>query len=159
MMYCHRESEGDAEDVGIAMARNLVTIHQSTSIDCEIVGGEPTVSMQRLLDKGIKPGRGGRNQHAIACAASTLIDRIDELDGMEFCILSGGTDGEDGNSQSAGAWVDHLMLQKLAQQKSDLDRACQRFDTGTLFERLGTTIDCGLTGTNVCDLRVMLVKH
>ncbi len=58
MMYCHRESEGDARDVGVAMVRNLKTLQQSSNIDCEIVGGEPTVNMQDILDCGEIPGRG-----------------------------------------------------------------------------------------------------
>ncbi len=117
MMYCHRESEGDARDVGVAMVRNLKTLQQSSNIDCEIVGGEPTVNMQDILDCGEIPGRGGRNQHVVAIAALELLEQMDQFRELEFCLLSGGTDGEDGNSHSAGAWIDHTTLDILSARK------------------------------------------
>ncbi len=159
VMYCNRESEGDVEDVAIKMSQNLALLMKQTQIDCEIAGGEPTVNMQKLLETGVRPGRGGRNQHVVLATALKLLHDQDAWGNKEFCILSGGTDGEDGNSGAAGAWIDLERLQQLNAMKTWATEACRRFDSASVFERLGSSINSGLTGTNVCDLRLMLVRH
>lgn len=158
LMHCHRRSEGDAFIVGQQMGQALQMMSRQSMVDCEIVGGEPTVDMQSLSSKKMSPGDGGRNQHVALSAALELANSPEQLNGHEFCLLSGGTDGEDGNTPHAGAWVDHETLRWIADHRSDVENALSRFDSNSIFARTGTLIDSGLTGTNVCDLRIALFK-
>jgi glycerate-2-kinase len=72
-------------------------------------------------------------------------------------VLSGGTDGEDGPTDAAGAWVDEEVIQavlRLGLQPADF---LARNDAYSLFAQTGSLIRTGPTHTNVCDLRVVLV--
>ena len=64
-------------------------------------GGETTVTL------GDSPGKGGRNQEFVLAACSRSSVRRD-LDGVT--VLSGGTDGEDGPTDAAGAVADAKTL-------------------------------------------------
>ncbi|MBK1646535.1 hydroxypyruvate reductase [Thiocapsa imhoffii] len=103
-------------------------------------GGETTVSLPAV------PGRGGRNQHLALAAAIELAGRTDLL------LLSAGTDGSDGPSEDAGALVDGLTLQRVAEAGFDARDALTRADSGTVLEASGDLIRTGPTGTNVTDL-------
>src|SRR5439155_25688478 len=61
---------------------------------CLLVGGETTVTL------GPDAGKGGRNQEFVLAFAATLGDGM-----RDVCVLSGGTDGEDGPTDAAGAWA------------------------------------------------------
>ena len=71
-------------------------------------------------------------------------------------VLSGGTDGEDGPTDAAGAVADATTLAELAKRQLDAEDFLQRHDAYTLFDRVGGLIRSGLTGTNVMDVRVVL---
>jgi glycerate 2-kinase len=153
-MLCHRKSEGDASEVGRSMSQRLVSMQNQSAVDCEITGGEPTVDMSQAHDPK-QLGRGGRNQHAVLAAALAITESDKSIE-RPFCVLSAGTDGEDGNTTAAGAWFDHTMVSELRRQQSEMIDAFQRFDSNTFFRKLGSTIETGLTGTNVCDIRIIL---
>ena len=69
---------------------------------CVLSGGEPVV----LLAATDQPRQGGRNQELVLAAIDALWD-----DGMrQLAILSGGTDGEDGPTNAAGAVIDANVL-------------------------------------------------
>jgi len=77
--------------------------------------------------------------------------------GRGILVLSGGTDGEDGPTDAAGAWVDEEVIQavlRLGLQPADF---LARNDAYSLFAQTGSLIRTGPTHTNVCDLRVVLV--
>jgi hydroxypyruvate reductase len=158
LMHCHRKSEGDARIVGEQMAHSLSTMSEQRLVDCEIVGGEPTVDMHSLSAQQLSPGSGGRNQHVVLSAALEITNSPALLNGHEFCILSGGTDGEDGNTPCAGAWIDHQTIRWFAEHRKDVENALAHFDSNSIFAETGNLIDSGLTGTNVCDLRLALFK-
>jgi glycerate 2-kinase len=109
---------------------------------CLISGGEVTV-------KVTNGGTGGRNQQfALACAT--------HIAGENIVVLSGGTDGIDGNSQVAGAVVDGTTVARA--QAADLDAAqhLAQFNAFPFFDKLGDAIVSGATGNNLRDLRVLL---
>jgi hydroxypyruvate reductase len=109
---------------------------------CLISGGEVTV-------KVTNGGVGGRNQQfALACAG--------KIAGENITVLSGGTDGVDGNSPAAGAVVDGSTVERACKKGWDVQRALQKFDAYPLFEVLGDAIEIGPTGNNVRDLRLLL---
>ena len=76
-------------------------------------------------------------------------------DAAGICVLSGGTDGEDGPTDAAGA----VATLDTWQRAATLDPAghLARHDAYPLFDRCGGLLKTGLTGTNVMDLQVVLV--
>ena len=114
---------------------------------CIINLGEPVVT------PGEGAGQGGRNQHAVLLAAEKLV--IDIPDG-QFCFLSGGTDGEDGNTSVAGALFDYQAITGIAGQQSQIHDSIKRFDSHTFLSANQLVFESGPTGTNVADLRILL---
>jgi glycerate 2-kinase len=118
-------------------------LQREVSHACIISGGEVTVKVTSSA------GVGGRNQHfALYCAQ--------KIAGENITVLSGGTDGIDGNSPAAGAVADGTTMQRA--QTASLDPAAhlREFNSFPLFEKLGDTIQTGPTGNNVRDLRILL---
>ncbi|MEM9643725.1 MAG: MOFRL family protein, partial [Planctomycetota bacterium] len=73
-------------------------------------------------------------------------------------LTSAGTDGEDGPTDAAGAFVDadvHHMAQKHKLNSEDF---LARNDAYSFFRHTNGLLKTGPTGTNVCDLRVALVR-
>ena len=126
---------------------------------CWISGGEPVV---RLAEPSLR-GLGGRNQQLVLAAAADWQQRIRELGqevvgNFEFCLLSGGTDGEDGPTDAAGAWLDGELMQRSAALGLDPAPYLERNDAYHFFRQTGGLLQTGPTGTNVCDLRVGLLR-
>lgn len=147
-MDCARQSEGPAEEVGrhlAQMARRMRGATEPNEPDCLITGGEPTVT---LAPADIR-GKGGRNQQLALAALQELHDCRD------IAIVSGGTDGEDGPTDAAGAFIDQRIAEKIA--GADLADTLRRNDAYTLFDTADALLKTGPTNTNVCDLRVVTV--
>ena len=151
-MSSAKQSEGPAQLVGEALAHQLVDSQRGGMIDCIISGGEPTVV---LPHESIR-GRGGRNQHLVLSAGRWLIDQRDWR--SDFALLSGGTDGEDGPTKAAGAWIDRAWVDKYRNQADRVDNFLARCDAYHFFEEAGNLLTTGPTHTNVCDLRVVLFR-
>jgi len=108
-----------------------------------ILGGETTVTVNGS-------GRGGRNQELALAAAI-------ELDGASpVVILAAGTDGIDGLSDNAGAVVDPTTTGRLREAGIDPPVALADNNSGTALETIGDSIRTGPTGTNVCDVTLVL---
>lgn len=117
---------------------------------CVLSGGEPVVHLSRTD----QPRRGGRNQQLVLAGVEAL-----QSDGMDrIVLLSGGTDGEDGPTDAAGAFGDGLILESADQHQLDLSAYRQACDAYTFFEQTGGLLKTGPTHTNVMDLRVALVE-
>ncbi len=111
---------------------------------CVLIGGETTVTL------GANIGKGGRNQEFVLAALLHL-----GREGMEgVVVLSGGTDGEDGPTDAAGAFADAGTWERGDDALGHL----QRHDAYPYFAATGDLLQPGLTGTNVMDLRVLLVR-
>jgi glycerate 2-kinase len=112
---------------------------------CVISGGETTVTL-----KG--KGKGGRNQEFVLAAAL-------EIAGWEeIMVLSAGTDGTDGPTDAAGAFADGKTLQRGKTMGLSPWSFLKENDSYSFFQKLGDLLITGPTGTNVMDLRIMLVK-
>ena len=112
---------------------------------CLLSGGEPTVT---LTGTG---GRGGRNQElALAFALE-----IDGTEGIHAASLA--TDGTDGPTHAAGAFVDGATAGRARSSGRDPREHLDRHDALPLFETLGDLIVTGPTGTNVMDIHLVLV--
>jgi hydroxypyruvate reductase len=74
-----------------------------------------------------------------------------------FAVLSGGTDGEDGPTDAAGACFDDLV-QQVAQRKGlRAEDYLAINDSYTFFDQTGGLLKTGPTNTNVMDLQIALV--
>jgi glycerate 2-kinase len=111
---------------------------------CLLSGGETTVT---LKGKGL----GGRNQEFVLAAILAL-----EGSGP-VTILSAGTDGIDGPTDAAGAIGDSETLTRAAGLGMDGRRSLEDNDSYHFFEPLQALLKTGPTGTNVMDVRVLLI--
>jgi glycerate 2-kinase len=141
--------EGPVEGVAKHLVAMAERMRREPGPDCLITGGEPTVE----LAPSERRGRGGRNQQ-LALAALADLD-----DWRGLALVSGGTDGEDGPTDAAGAWVDERLAAAAREQGLDSADFLQRNDAYSFFERAGGLLVTGPTHTNVCDLRVVTVSR
>ncbi len=133
--------EGDASEAARTWVDVLV--HTGEDIDAVWSGGETTVTVRGS-------GRGGRNTE-FALAAALELDR---LDNDEWVIASLATDGQDGNSGSAGAIASRETIQRARALGVDPASALENNDSATFFQQVGGLVITGPTGTNVNDLYV-----
>ncbi len=112
---------------------------------CILAGGETTVRVTGS-------GRGGRNQEFALALAGKLV-------GQEVMVLSAGTDGIDGPTDAAGAFVDSTTAARAPAHGLDPDAALANNDAYTFFSQLGDLLRCGPTGTNVMDIKIALVPR
>jgi len=117
---------------------------------CFLAGGELTVTV-----KG--SGRGGRNtEFALACLLE--MEKIrDELSGCDWLIVSLASDGRDGPTDSAGAWINAESSQLAARAGLNPQSFLDNNDSYSFFEKIGGLIFTGPTGTNVMDLRFFFI--
>ena len=100
-------------------------------------------------------GKGGRNLETVLRCAIEM--DCHPRDG-EAVVLSGGTDGIDGNSPAAGAIADQTTISRARAMGLDAHEYLSRSDSYSFFEELGDVIVTGPTGTNVRDLRIILQR-
>jgi hydroxypyruvate reductase len=110
---------------------------------CILSGGETTVTISGT-------GKGGRNQE-FALVAALAISGLDNI-----VVLSGGTDGNDGPTDAAGAVVDNTTRQKAEALGIDPLPFLANNDSYHFFEKTGDLLITGPTNTNVMDLRIIL---
>uniref|UniRef100_A0A3Q3ITJ5 Glycerate kinase n=1 Tax=Monopterus albus TaxID=43700 RepID=A0A3Q3ITJ5_MONAL len=116
---------------------------------CLLAGGEPTV---KLTGKG----RGGRNQELALQVGLELRGLEPPPIGPVF--LSGGTDGQDGPTEAAGAITDARLYEEAQAQGLDVDHFLINNDSYTFFSQLSAgqhLVVPGLTCTNVMDVHVL----
>jgi glycerate 2-kinase len=74
-------------------------------------------------------------------------------------VLSAGTDGVDGNSPAAGAWADETTIARAKRSGLDPVDFLNRSDAFRFFEELRDLVITGPTGTNVRDVRIVLMDR
>jgi hydroxypyruvate reductase/glycerate 2-kinase len=143
--------EGETRQVAIAVAGVARSLRRDgvplAPPACVLIGGETTVNL------GSEAGKGGRNQEFTLAVLAKLGAEV-----RGVTVLSGGTDGEDGPTDAAGAVADATTLAALAEQQLSAEDFLRSHDAYTLFDRAGGLIRTGLTGTNVMDVRLVLVS-
>ncbi|MBW3597163.1 MAG: DUF4147 domain-containing protein [Planctomycetes bacterium] len=157
-MHCAASPEGEAEQVGRRLAEMALRMRRENGPDCLITGGEPTVRLAPKEERGL----GGRNQQLALAALQALMSGADDashnpLEGM--AILSGGTDGEDGPTDAAGAVIDAEVWDAARAKKLVPADFLARNDAYRFFEASGGLLQTGPTHTNVCDVRVAVVSR
>jgi len=139
---------GDVESVSEMLVSTAISFRNNTDIPkpaCLLFGGETTI---RVTGNGM----GGRNQHLALTAAM----RLQNLPGIT--ILAAGTDGNDGNTDAAGAVVDSGTVPAALKKNIDPAIYISEFDTYNFFRKTGGLIITGPTYTNVMDLLVAVVE-
>jgi glycerate 2-kinase len=111
---------------------------------CILSGGETTVTVRGS-------GKGGRNLEFVLAAALAL-----EGSGT-VTILSAGTDGIDGPTDAAGALADQHTLERAGLLAIDARKSLECNDSYSFFARVDGLVKTGPTGTNVMDIRMLLV--
>jgi hydroxypyruvate reductase len=140
--------EGETKDVARLHAALALEVRASglplPPPVCFITGGETTVTL-----KG--KGKGGRNQEFSLAAAFDLAGLPDVV------VLSGGTDGTDGPTDAAGAVADGETVARARALGLNPRAYLENNDAYHFFERLGDLLLTGPTGTNVMDVRLVLI--
>ena len=111
---------------------------------CVVASGETTV---HVTGSGI----GGRNQELALAAADDLA-----AFGSNAALASVGTDGIDGPTDAAGAFVDDGTVERARRLGLDPAAFLAGNDSNRFFEALGDLFVPGPTGTNVGDLQIFL---
>ena len=140
---------GDARaiaSVSAAVVREILETGNPATPPCAVVsGGEGTVVVRG-------DGTGGPNQEF----ALTLAVELDGADG--WAAFAADTDGNDGPTDAAGGLVDGWTASKMREAGVDPARALEENDARAALEAGGALLVTGPTGTNVNDLRVVLVS-
>lgn len=144
---------GEAGNEGRDWARRLKrerTLRKNAARPlCLIDGGEPVVT----LAKTDQPRKGGRNQELVLAA----IDEMGSEGWGGLAMLSGGTDGEDGPTDAAGAVADCDVVERAVAERLDPKSFLAINDSYTFFKKADGLLITGPTHTNVMDVRVGVV--
>lgn len=148
-------NRGIAREVGRELAETCRALRDSPNEGigpiCLLSGGEPTVHLAETP----MARKGGRNQELVLAAVAALW-----TDGLErIAILSGGTDGEDGPTDAAGAVADMELLHQARSLGLSPAEFLAINNSYPFFERAGGLLKTGPTHTNVMDLRVAVIDR
>jgi len=152
---------GEAREIAkvfSGMAQDLALHEKPVAIPaCIIAGGETTVTLRGK-------GKGGRNQEM----ALSFLNEFERFPAVldpyrqDIVFLSAGTDGNDGPTDAAGAFADSKALATAQEQGLNLEQYLAENDSYHFFEAADGLFKTGPTGTNVCDIQILLVgqpKH
>ncbi|HMP17207.1 MAG TPA: MOFRL family protein, partial [Gemmatales bacterium] len=148
-------------------ADQVLSLEQERPV-CLVSGGETTVQLPA------DAGRGGRNQSfalGFLLHLDALLQPADAPNDPSSNDLSwnrrsawrgitglfAGTDGEDGPTDTAGAFADAAVLERARELGLHPAAALARHDAYPFFDATGALFRTGLTDTNVMDLRVILL--
>ena len=141
--------EGEARDVGgvhAAIGREVALRNRPFAKPVLILsGGETTVTLRAQ-------GRGGRNSEFLLSFAIG----IDGVDGIH--ALAADTDGIDGSEDNAGAFADGSSVARMRGVGVDAKAMLAGNNAWTAFDAAGDLFVPGPTGTNVNDLRAILIR-
>jgi len=141
--------EGEARDVGAvhaAIAREVALRDRPFAKPVLILsGGETTVTLRAK-------GKGGRNSEFLL-AFSLGIDGI-----VGVYALAADTDGIDGSEDNAGAFADGTSVARMRAAGIDAKAMLAGNNAWTAFHSIGDLFVPGPTGTNVNDLRAILLS-
>lgn len=141
--------EGEAREVGgvhAAIAREVATRNRPFSRPVLILsGGETTVTLRAK-------GKGGRNSEFLLAFAIG----INGVDGIN--ALAADTDGIDGSEDNAGAFADASTVSRMRAAGVDAKAMLAGNNAWTAFNAVDDLFVPGPTGTNVNDLRAILIR-
>lgn len=141
--------EGESRELGgtfAAVAKEILMNRRPLTPPCAVIGGgETTVRIDG------EPGKGGPNQE-FSLGAALWIDGIGDV-----LVIGQDSDGTDGPTDYAGGVVDNLTAERARKLGIDIYGALMRHDVTPVLLGMEDAILTGATGTNVNDLKLMLV--
>lgn len=150
-MILSSQFEGESRELArtfAAIAREVKTYARPLSPPCVLIGGGETTVCIHPEDT---PGMGGPNQ-AFALAIAS------ELRGMEGVVALGlDTDGTDGPTDAAGGLVDGTTANTASSGALNVEVSLNNHDAYTILTQLDDIVLTGNTGTNVNDLKLLLI--
>ncbi len=148
-MVLSTQFEGESRELGrnfAAIAKEVLLKKRPLDVPCVIIGGgETTVTV------GENAGLGGPNQEFALSAAI-------EIQGLQNVVIAGiDSDGTDGPTDLAGGLVDGQTATLASDNGLDLFTILMQHDVTPAMISLGDGIETGNTGTNVNDLKLMII--
>lgn len=143
---------------GLHLAKRLQEVKENAGnadAVCALFGGEITVQVRGK-------GKGGRNQELALRVAAEWHRSSAAMAGCEVLFLSGGTDGQDGPTDAAGASSYPGLVAQGVESGLDVERSLNASDSNGFFRQFQNgrhLLVTGLTGTNVMDVQVLLVRR
>ncbi len=158
---------GEAAIVGRQLATHLLAYDATNVADAQaggvnkdavlVWGGETTVTLSP------EAGAGGRSQELALAAGEVLataagVRSLGSAD-AQVTLLAAGTDGRDGPTDAAGAFADAGSWRRLRASGRDPQRDLSTHDSNAALAASGDLFLTGMTGTNVMDLVLGLVRR
>lgn len=144
---------GEAAEAGVRIADSLATVRNSaqpgTTVCC-LWGGETTVRL------GLSSAKGGRCQELALAAAQQLATLGDRASGVS--VLAAGTDGRDGDTDAAGAFCDATTWAAIGEAGRDPGADLREHRSHDALAAAHSLFSPGVTGTNVSDIVIGLVR-
>ncbi|NLC71188.1 MAG: glycerate kinase [Desulfuromonadaceae bacterium] len=141
--------EGESREVGgmfAAIAKEIVRNGRPLQAPCVVIGGgETTVKIAG------EAGQGGPNQE-FSLGAALWLDQVGEV-----VVIGLDSDGSDGPTEFAGGIGDNFSVSRARELGVDLFASLNSHNASTALKKLGDAIMTGATGTNVNDLKMMIV--
>lgn len=157
---------GEAAASGDAIARWLIELRDRSPAPgalpaprVAIWGGETTVTLRAHGSrKSATPAPappGGRCQELALAAARSLFEAGER--GQGISLLAAGTDGRDGTTDAAGAYVDALTWSAIQRAGLDPEVALAQHASNGALGAVNALFSPGPTGTNVMDVIIGVV--
>lgn len=149
------ENCGNARDHGSALAQKLASLRdkrEAKSRICVLAGGETTVQLATTTTER----KGGRNQEVVLSAVSEFASPEQWRD---MVLLSGGTDGEDGPTDAAGAVADEQIVSEISKRGLCVQDFLAINNSYPILDTVNGLLKTGPTHTNVMDLAVGLMGN
>jgi hydroxypyruvate reductase len=139
--------------VGDARTMGPVLLDRARSLAAARTGPMAVIASGETTVKVVGKGKGGRNQEIALSVAKALA-----ADPADVAVGSIGTDGIDGPTDAAGAYVDRTTLRRAALRSLDPDAYLADNNAYAFFQSLDDLIITGPSTTNVGDLQVVLFR-
>lgn len=111
---------------------------------CTVWGGEPVVQLPEHAPMG------GRMQHLALAVAWQLRHTT-----FPWSLIALASDGDDGNSRAAGAWVNEQTIRIAECHGWSVEATLAQANAHALLADVGALIETGYTGTNVNDVMIL----
>jgi hydroxypyruvate reductase len=157
---------GEAAPRGEAVARWLIELRDKNPAPgvpgaprVAIWGGETTVTLRDSnVRRGATPATppGGRCQELALAAARALHEAGERGHGIS--VLAAGTDGRDGTTDAAGAFVDARTWSAIQNAGLDPANALAHHASNGALAAVNTLFSPGATGTNVMDVVIGVLE-
>jgi len=140
---------GESKQVGINIISDAIEfLEHGAEVGkkyCLMYGGETTVHV-------VGTGKGGRNQEMVLSAAIKLSGH------KGIALLSCGSDGNDGQTNAAGAYCDSATIGRGKELGIVAEDYLLKNDSYNYFDQLDDLIITGPTKTNVMDIQIVLIN-